>query len=120
MTVVTRRTFLASGTALGGVLAAFGGLPARAQDLPPVEERLPEEPLVVTPLTRPGAQGGTWNHALVGGGSLSMLVRYQAYEPLVRFTPDWSGVEDNVALSHEVSDDGRTYTFTLRRGHKWS
>ena len=32
------------------------------------------------------SQGGTWNHALVGGGSLSMVVRYQGYEPLVRYT----------------------------------
>ena len=121
MTVFTRRGFLVSGTALaGGCLVGLPLLAQEAANLPALEQRLPESPLVITPTERPGQQGGTWNHALVGGGSMSMLVRYQAYEPLVRFTPDWSGVEPNVALSYEVSEDARTYTFTLRRGHKWS
>ncbi|MDR7124677.1 peptide/nickel transport system substrate-binding protein [Pseudorhodobacter sp. 4114] len=65
-------------------------------------------------------QGGTWNHALVGGGSLSMLIRYQSYEPLVRFTPDWTGIEPNVAESYEINEDSTVYTFKLREGHKWS
>ena len=88
--------------------------------LPPVAERLPVNPLVITPLERPGQQGGDWNHALVGGGSLSMLVRYQGYEPLVRFDPEWSGIIENVAESYEVSPDATEYTIKLRQGHKWS
>ncbi|WP_421726147.1 ABC transporter substrate-binding protein [Bauldia sp.] len=89
-------------------------------DLPPIAERLPANPLVITPTERAGQQGGDWNHALMGTGGLSMLVRYQGYDPMVRFTPDWSGVEPNVAESWEVSDDSREYTFHLREGHKWS
>ncbi len=131
MTNISRRAFIAASSAFAGSLA----LPALAQTamespslqaavdsgkLPPIADRLPLNPLVVTPLDRPGTQGGTWNHALVGGGSLSMLVRYQGYEPLVRFTPDWSGVTPNVAESYEVSADSKTYTFTLRKGMKWS
>jgi len=117
VTDISRRLFLASGTALAGSgLIAF---PAMAQ-VPSLEDRLPENPLVITPTDRPGTQGGTWNHALVGGGSLSMLVRYQGYEPLVRFTPDWTGIEPNVAESYSVNEDSTEYTFTLRRGHKWS
>ena len=88
--------------------------------MPPVAERLPANPLVITPTTRPGQQGGDWNHALVGGGSLSMLVRYQGYEPMVRFTPDWSGLTPNVAESYEVNPEATEYTFHLRKGHKWS
>ena len=30
-------------------------------DLPPVEERLPENPLVVEPVERVGVYGGTWH-----------------------------------------------------------
>ena len=119
----TRRHFLKSGSVLAGMGAAgltLPALPAFAQDLPPLEQRLPENPLVITPHDRPGQQGGTWNHALVGGGSLSMVVRYQGYEPLVRFNPEWTGLEPNVAESWEVSEDSRTYTFKLRKGHKWS
>lgn len=118
----TRRGFLASGAVLAAGLT-LGWLPmaALAQgELPPLEQRLPENPLVVTPHERVGQQGGTWNHALVGGGSLSMMFRYQAYDPLIRFNADWSEAVPNVAESYEVSEDSRVHTFTLRRGHKWS
>src|SRR5690554_2069303 len=104
----SRRRFLAASSALAGAMV-FPTLGRAVElkeppslkeavergELPPVHERLPENPLVIEPLERPGAPGGTWNHALVGGGSLSMLVRYQGYEPLVRFTPDWNGVIPN-------------------------
>jgi peptide/nickel transport system substrate-binding protein len=130
---ISRRAFLAASTAfLGTAILAKG---AFAQDykesaslkaqvdggtLPPVAKRLPEKPLIITPFERVGQQGGDWNHALVGGGSLSMLVRYQAYEPLVRFKPDWSGIEPNVAESYEVNAEATEYTIRLRKGHKWS
>lgn len=118
---ISRRGFLASGTALtGGLLAGGVPLAAFAQDLPPLEDRLPETPLVVTPHERVGQQGGTWDHALVGGGSLSMVWRYQQYDPLMRFNADWTAAYPNVAEKLEISEDSRTYTFTLRKGHKWS
>jgi peptide/nickel transport system substrate-binding protein len=133
MVRLSRRAFIAASSAVAGTLV----LPkiADAQDakesaylkdrvdsgaLPPVAERLPQNPLVVTPLERIGKQGGDWKHALVGGGSLSMLVRYQGYEPLVRFNEDWSGLVENVAESWEVNADATEYTFRLRKGHKWS
>src|SRR5688500_11775145 len=113
---ISRRAFLAASTAfLGTAMLAKGAFAQDYQEsaslkaqvdggtLPPVAKRLPEKPLVITPFERVGQQGGEWNHALVGGGSLSMLVRYQAYEPLVRFKPDWSGIEPNVAESYEVN-----------------
>ncbi|MDO6732373.1 ABC transporter substrate-binding protein [Marinovum sp. 2_MG-2023] len=123
MQSLTRRHFLSTASALVGAGTSgvlFPAAAAFAQDLPPLNERLPENPLVITPTDRPGKRGGTWNHALVGGGSLSMLVRYQGYEPLVRFDPAWTKIEANVAESWEVSADSRTYTFNLRKGHKWS
>lgn len=89
-------------------------------ELPPVQQRLPENPLVITPVERVGRYGGDWNNALVGGGSLSMLFRYQAYEPLVRYTPDWSGVTPNVAESFTGDAESRVFTIRLRRGMKWS
>ena len=133
MNGISRRAFLAASTAFAGAVAIAPNV--LAQDLkesaslqaqvdsgalPPVADRLPENPLVITPTERPGQQGGDWNHALVGGGSLSMVVRYQGYEPLLRYTPDWSGLTPNVAESYEVNDDSTVYTFHLRRGLKWS
>lgn len=134
MVKISRRAFLAASTAFTGAMAlstfriaaaevkesAFLQADIAAGKLPPVAERLPANPLVITPLDKVGQQGGDWNHALVGGGSLSMLVRYQGYEPLVRFNPDWSGLVENVAESWSVNPEATEYTFTLRKGHKWS
>lgn len=133
MSSISRRAFLAASTAFAGTAVIASHALAQAPmestslqaqvdsgELPPIGDRLPENPLVITPTERPGQQGGDWNHALVGGGSLSMVVRYQGYEPLIRFNPDWSGMTPNVAESYEVNADSTEYTFHLRRGHKWS
>ena len=135
MPSISRRTFLAAGSA--AIALPANALPALAAgtdykeapslrdrvaagSLPPVKDRLPENPLVIKPVERVGRYGGDWNHALVGGGSLSMLFRYQAYEPLLRYTPDWSGVVPNVAESFEGDAEGKVYTIRLRKGMKWS
>ncbi|WP_108460197.1 ABC transporter substrate-binding protein [Devosia naphthalenivorans] len=130
MESISRRAFIVASSAFAGALAMPTWLQAQesaflksqvdAGELPPVADRLPTNPLVITPLERPGQQGGDWNHALVGGGSLSMLVRYQGYEPLVRFDPEWSGLVENAAESWSVNPEATEYTFTLRKGHKWS
>ncbi|MEM7442668.1 MAG: ABC transporter substrate-binding protein [Pseudomonadota bacterium] len=88
--------------------------------LPPLSDRLPRNPLVIVPTEQVGRHGGTWNNALVGGGSLVMLVRYQGYEPQVRFNPEWTEVIPNVAEEVSVNDDATVYSFTLREGMKWS
>jgi peptide/nickel transport system substrate-binding protein len=129
----TRRNFLAAGTA-AALLPCFPshGFAAEpvepdtlkslveAGKLPPVADRLPINPMVVTPLERVGKHGGDWNSAIVGGGSLSMLFRYQAYEPLLRYVPDWSGVVPNVAEHYESNAEATEFTFRLRKGMKWS
>ena len=133
MRTISRRTLLATGTAI----AVLPGGPATAQpasfkespllrdraaqgELPPLRERLPENPLVIKPVERIGRYGGDWNNALVGGGSLSMLFRYQVYEPLLRYTPDWSGVTENVAESFTADAHSQVHTIRLRRGMRWS
>ncbi|MEP1208404.1 MAG: ABC transporter substrate-binding protein [Rhizobiaceae bacterium] len=126
---LTRRSFLLTSTAIistigfaGPVLAQADPLLLKVEDgkLPALSDRLPKNPLVVTPTDKVGTHGGTWNHALVGGGSLVMLVRYQGYEPLVRFNPQWTGVEPNVAESVDVNEEATVYSFKLREGMKWS
>ena len=88
-------------------------------ELPPLEERLPDNPLVVKPLEAIGTYGGVWHNMLVGG-TLTHVVRYQGYERLLRWTPKWDGVIPNLAESYDVSDDSRVFTFTLRKGLKYS
>ena len=86
--------------------------------LPPVEERLPRNPLVVTPAEGIGVYGGEMIDTH-GGGRVGEM-RHYGYEPLVRWAVDGSDVVPNVAESWEVSADATTYTFKLREGMKWS
>ena len=94
----------------------------KAGDLPPLKERLPASPMVVEPVERLGTYGGSWRMGITGGsGSFSQLNRFQGYEGLVRWTPDWDPTPiPNVAESFEVGDGGRSYTFKLRAGMRWS
>lgn len=89
-------------------------------DLPPVEERLPANPLVVTPVDSVGTYGGTWRSALRGGLDNAWIARTVAYDGLVRYDREWKQIVPNLAESWEVSEDARTYTFKLREGLKWN
>ncbi|MDL2228627.1 ABC transporter substrate-binding protein [Treponema sp. OttesenSCG-928-L16] len=117
----------AGGTApVGGAVSASATkeAPQLAQlvkegKLPPLAERLPKNPKVLTPYETIGQYGGDWRVAQVGG-HLAHITRYQGYENLVRWTTGWGGIEPNVAESYTVSPDSREYTFKLREGMKWS
>ena len=86
--------------------------------LPPVAERLPDSPLVVQPAQEIGSYGGTWNTFIQGVDGASVYENI-GYDGLVRWTPDFTGIAPNV-VTWEAADDGRTYTFHLRPGMKWS
>lgn len=122
--------------ALIALLAIFGSSLVSAQDfkespmmaaqveageLPPLAERLPANPAVVTPFNEVGQYGGTLRVGFTGtnpgwGG----LWYITGWENLVSWAPDFSGVVPNIAERWEVSDDVREYTFYLRQGMKWS
>ncbi|MFN2201262.1 MAG: ABC transporter substrate-binding protein [Caldilineaceae bacterium] len=91
-----------------------------AGELPPLEERIPANPKVVEPTDNIGQYGGTWHMGLRGGQDNALLARTIAYEHLVRWTPDWTDVEANVAESFEANADATVFTFKLRDGMKWS
>ncbi|MBX3539553.1 MAG: ABC transporter substrate-binding protein, partial [Chelatococcus sp.] len=90
-----------------------------AGKLPPVAQRLPDNPLVVKPVNSIGSYGGTWRQALVGASD-GLLERTIGYTRLVRWDPQWTGVVPDVAESYSVNGDGTVYTFKLRKGIKWS
>ncbi len=89
-----------------------------AGTLPPVQERLPLNPLVVEPAEQIGMYGGEMVDTY--GGQRIGEMRHYGYEPLVRWAVDGSEVVPNVAESWDISEDASTYTFKLREGMKWS
>lgn len=91
-----------------------------AGTLPPVERRLPENPMLLQPLDRPGDYGGSWGLAMVSRYDGLLLYRTIGYEPLVRWDPMWTRVVPNVAQSYESSAGATVFTFRLRRGLRWS
>ncbi len=128
----TSRRCLASGVA-GLCLALATALPAFAYEeapmlkamvdsgqLPPVDERLPAEPLVMDVIEQSGEYGGTLRRAILGGGDQHNIVRTIGSDNMVRWDPTWSEVRPNIATSWEVSPDASKFTFFLREGMRWS
>jgi peptide/nickel transport system substrate-binding protein len=87
--------------------------------LPPVAERVPDEPLVVTfgAGEAPGMHGGDLDMLIPRSRYLRRMVVY-GYARLVGYDEDYNFVAD-IAKDFTV-EEGRIFTFHLRRGHKWS
>ena len=89
--------------------------------LPPLSERLPENPLVAKTdfdgYERPGPYGGTWHrcHTHPDLGTWKMTA---GYAPLIRWKFDASGLEPGLAESWEFNEDGSVLTLHLRKGVK--
>jgi peptide/nickel transport system substrate-binding protein len=88
--------------------------------LPPVEERVPLEPLVVQPVEGIGAFGGVLKRGFTGPGDDENGNRWVSGDKIVFW--DYTGTEFRPALarSWEFSDDDTVFTIQLRQGHKWS
>ncbi len=89
-------------------------------DLPPVAERLPQNPLVITPPEQDGPYGGTWMRLAKGPSDVGVFEARIAYEGLVRWDAMGRQILPNLAVKWDIADGGRTYTFWLRRGVRWS
>jgi peptide/nickel transport system substrate-binding protein len=91
-----------------------------AKTLPPVEERLPRNPVLLPVEDRVGAYGGEWPLAMIGRADGLLVYRTIGYEPLVRWDPAWRRLLPNVAQSYEVNPAATEFVFHLRAGLKWS
>lgn len=101
-------------------MAELNGRITNNPDLPPVADRLPDEPLVVVPYESIGKYGGVLNalsNATEAGTSDFLSVRHVN---LVRYSDDYVTIEPDVAKGWEWNDDFTELTFFLRAGHKWS
>jgi peptide/nickel transport system substrate-binding protein len=90
-----------------------------AGKLPPLEQRLPKDPLVVKPYEAPGYYGGTWR-MMVDSPDLGVYKMIAGYAPLVRWKADCSGLEPGTASAWKYNADGTQLTLHLRHGIKWS
>jgi peptide/nickel transport system substrate-binding protein len=89
--------------------------------LPPVEERLPEEPLVVEPPEQIGPYGGCMSRVATGIEDVGVVVQHRlGHESLLRWDAMAQEVRPNLATKVDVGPEGRQYTFHLRRGVRWS
>ncbi|MDE0226700.1 MAG: ABC transporter substrate-binding protein, partial [Gammaproteobacteria bacterium] len=84
------------------------------QDLPPVEERLPDDPVVSHPYARIGKYGGKARVTFFDHR------RFLPHEHALTISADLRNVLPNIAESWSVSEDGRTTTIRIRPGIKWS
>ncbi|NRG19364.1 ABC transporter substrate-binding protein [Rhizobiales bacterium] len=120
--------------AAGAFMAAALALPAGAlefketpslssrvgKDLPPVAERVPQEPLVVEleergrKIGKPGGKIDT----LIGRAKDVRLINVWGYARLVGYT-DQLELKPDILRDVEVEDD-KVFTLHLRKGHKWS
>jgi peptide/nickel transport system substrate-binding protein len=118
---------------LAALLASLAALPAQALvetpmlreeaasgKLPPVEKRVPENPLVVAmdgKRATPGRHGGTL-HMLIGRSRDVRLLVVYGYARLVGYDERLEIVPD--ILERIDVEAGRVFTLKLRKGHKWS
>jgi peptide/nickel transport system substrate-binding protein len=93
----------------------------KAGKLPPVVERIGQDPIVTKPVHEIGKYGGTWRRAFTGPADYFNAVRSVAgSDKLIDL--DYTGDKPvpGLAKSWEFSDGGRTLTLQLRRGMRWS
>lgn len=91
-----------------------------AGDLPPVDERLPVNPMVVQPIGEIGEYGGDLQYGFTGGPTWGGMLYIAAWEHPVQWTVDSNDFEPNYIENWEVNDDATEYTWYLREGLKWS
>jgi peptide/nickel transport system substrate-binding protein len=92
----------------------------KAGKLPPVEQRVPDEPMVLKPHEGIGKYGGTWRRGFTGPADGENFNRVMATDkPLF---VDYTGhtIVPSVLKSWEFLDGGKTIRLHLRKGLKWS
>ncbi len=116
-----KRRVFAQGFLFGLVSGpAFAADPPRAVALPPVDKRIPQQPLVVKTFAGgegPGRLGGQLD-MLVASTRDTRLMTVYSYTRLIIYDDKFK-LHPDILESYEAKD-GREFTFKLRAGHKWS
>jgi peptide/nickel transport system substrate-binding protein len=109
----------------GSELPAYGESPdlaalVAAGDLPPVEDRLPAEPVVIDPKVEIGTYGGDFRTSAITPTTAAADAMFDRLQNLLTLTPDRTAVIPNIVKGWEVSSDKKATTIYLREGLKWS
>jgi peptide/nickel transport system substrate-binding protein len=88
-------------------------------ELPPVDERLPDNPLVEPVVDEIGQYGGVLNRGFTGPSDHNNYTRV-VYDALVRYSPTGSEVIPHIASGWESNANFTEWTVRLRPGSKWS
>lgn len=93
----------------------------REGKLPPVAERTGPEPLVLEGTEGSGNYGGTWHRLGSTPQDIEgIMANRMSYISLVRWSPQGFPIVPHLAKSWSSSPDQRVWTFTLRKGLRWS
>ncbi len=111
-------------TGAGTAVAAGKEAPELAElvrrgELPPLEERLPNEPFVVDVIDGVGTYGGKWRRAIRGRSAWAFWF-YVIKQNEVRYNPDITDIVPVLVKDYSMSSDKKSVTFYLREGMKWS
>lgn len=127
----TRPLLLAATLAVAWMLPASADIPAPQENafwsaevesgnLPPVQDRLPKDPLIVDLDAKGrefGKPGGTLRTMVTRSKDIRQMVVY-GYARLVGFDSNYQIVPD--LLASFENEGNRKFTLKLREGHKWS
>ena len=91
----------------------------QAGDLPPVDERLPIDPLVIQPTEMIGQYGGTLRRAFTGPGDRQNVERW-VNDYGIFWNTGASELRPRLIKAWEANGDASEWTFHLREGMKWS
>jgi peptide/nickel transport system substrate-binding protein len=93
-----------------------------AGSLPPVAERIPSNPRVITPYNEIGEYGGTWRRAHKGLSDRWGPTKLNEEMIIEWYAPDPDSLElvANYISEWSQNEDATEFTFTLRDGLHWS
>ena len=90
----------------------------KAGKLPPVDQRLPQEPMVLKPLRSVGKYGGTWRRGFLGPGDSENGNRIRSGDKLLFWDETGTKIAPNVAKGWEHDAGRQAHHDLSAQGHE--